>query len=386
MKSRLRTVPAVAMFAIVGLVGGTPTVAGATVPPTLSVNPGSGPVGSVVTVQFGPSGDGCGEPLFTPTAAYAAGLQFLSSIVGSGSEDFVIPRVLATPSAHTGATVSPGAYLFTLTCDTTNDPATAITVSVPFTVTPPQPTRFVGMATTVDGRGYWLVQSGGGVFSYGDAAFYGSLPGLGIVPTDQIVGMAATPDGKGYWLVAADGGVFSFGDARFLGSMGNLPLDQPVVGMASTPSGNGYWEVAADGSVYAFGDAHSFGGLRLQPNQPVVGIASTADGKGYWEVAADGGIFSFGDAQFRGSMAGQPLDQPVVGMSVDAATGGYWEVAADGGVFAFDAPYLGSTAGTRLDQPATGMAGGPAALGYRFVAADGGVFAFGDAGFFGGPG
>ena len=28
-----------------------------------------------------------------------------------------------------------------------------------------------------------------------------------------IVGMAATPTGKGYWLVASDGGVFSFGDA-----------------------------------------------------------------------------------------------------------------------------------------------------------------------------
>ena len=26
--------------------------------------------------------------------------------------------------------------------------------------------------------------------------------------------MAATPNGRGYWLVASDGGVFSFGDAR----------------------------------------------------------------------------------------------------------------------------------------------------------------------------
>jgi hypothetical protein len=30
--------------------------------------------------------------------------------------------------------------------------------------------------------------------------------------------MASTPDGGGYWLVAADGGVFSFGDAGFFGS------------------------------------------------------------------------------------------------------------------------------------------------------------------------
>jgi hypothetical protein len=47
-----------------------------------------------------------------------------------------------------------------------------------------------------------------------------------------VVGMAATPDGKGYWLVAADGGVFSFGDAQFYGSMGGQPLNKPVVGMA----------------------------------------------------------------------------------------------------------------------------------------------------------
>src|SRR5664279_4910510 len=36
-----------------------------------------------------------------------------------------------------------------------------------------------------------------------------------------VVGIAATADGGGYWLVAADGGVFTFGDARFAGSLGN---------------------------------------------------------------------------------------------------------------------------------------------------------------------
>jgi hypothetical protein len=48
------------------------------------------------------------------------------------------------------------------------------------------------------------------------------------------VGMAATPSGGGYWLVASDGGIFSFGDARFFGSTGSLVLTRPVVGMAST--------------------------------------------------------------------------------------------------------------------------------------------------------
>jgi hypothetical protein len=33
-----------------------------------------------------------------------------------------------------------------------------------------------------------------------------------------IVGMVATADGKGYWLVANDGGIFTYGDATFYGS------------------------------------------------------------------------------------------------------------------------------------------------------------------------
>jgi len=31
--------------------------------------------------------------------------------------------------------------------------------------------------------------------------------------------MATTPDGRGYWLAALDGGVFAFGDAGFYGSV-----------------------------------------------------------------------------------------------------------------------------------------------------------------------
>ena len=50
--------------------------------------------------------------------------------------------------------------------------------------------------------------------------------------------MAATPDGGGYWLVASDGGLFSYGDARFYGSTGNRTLNEPVVAMASTWSFN----------------------------------------------------------------------------------------------------------------------------------------------------
>ena len=44
--------------------------------------------------------------------------------------------------------------------------------------------------------------------------------------------MTPSASGQGYWLVASDGGIFSFGDAGFYGSMGGTTLDKPVVGMA----------------------------------------------------------------------------------------------------------------------------------------------------------
>ena len=42
------------------------------------------------------------------------------------------------------------------------------------------------------------------------------------------------PTAKGYWLVASDGGIFSYGDAGFFGSAGSLALNRPIVGMAAT--------------------------------------------------------------------------------------------------------------------------------------------------------
>jgi hypothetical protein len=85
------------------------------------------------------------------------------------------------------------------------------------------------MAPTSDCHGYWLVGRGGGVLSFGDAVFYGSLPAAGIKPRAAIVSIAATPSGHGYWLAGADGGVFAFPDATYLGSLALSPLNQPIV-------------------------------------------------------------------------------------------------------------------------------------------------------------
>jgi hypothetical protein len=71
--------------------------------------------------------------------------------------------------------------------------------------------------------------------------------------------MTATGNGKGYWLVAKNGGVFSFGDANFYGSIGKLHLAKPITGIIATPDGKGYWLVANGGAIYSYGDASFYG-------------------------------------------------------------------------------------------------------------------------------
>ncbi len=167
----------------------------------------------------------------------------------------------------------------------------------------------VGIATTHDGKGYWLTDTYGEVFAFGDAVSYGSASTLSL--NKPVDGIMTTSDGKGYWLVAQDGGVFSYGDATFYGSTGNIVLENTVVGIAS--SENGYWLLANNGGVIPFGNASwysSLGGKTI--NSPAVSIASTPDGKGYWIVTANGGVFTFGDATFYGSNN----NQNVVGIVV----------------------------------------------------------------------
>ena len=190
----------------------------------------------------------------------------------------------------------------------------------------------VGMAATADGKGYWLVASDGGIFSYGDAAFFGSTGAMRL--NKPIVGMAATADGKGYWLVASDGGIFSYGDAAFFGSTGAIRLNKPIVGMAATSDGNGYWLVASDGGIFNYGDASFYGSTgAIRLNLPIVGMAPTPDGNGYWLVAYDGGVFTFGDAGYFGSTADRGLY--AYGLIVDASSSGYSLVTSDGNATRF---------------------------------------------------
>ncbi|HEY1650990.1 MAG TPA: hypothetical protein VGG09_03830 [Acidimicrobiales bacterium] len=241
----------------------------------------------------------------------------------------------------------------------------------------------VGMASTTDGGGYWMVGSDGRVYSYGDASnFYDQNSGSDyLVLNKPIVGMTATPDGHGYWLVASDGGIFAYGDAAFYGSTGGMTLNKPIVGMAATADGKGYWLVASDGGIFAYGDAQFYGSTgSIQLNQPIVGMAADGVSGGYWLVASDGGIFSY-NAPFLGSTGSIHLNKPIVGMEAAPDGSGYRFVASDGGVFCYGLPFAGSTGSITLNRPITAMA--PSGTGgYWLGAADGGIFNFGT-GFYG---
>jgi hypothetical protein len=159
--------------------------------------------------------------------------------------------------------------------------------------------------------GYWLVASDGGIFSFGDAHFFGSTGSIHL--NKPIVAAMASPSGGGYWLVASDGGIFAFGDARFFGSTGSINLNKPIVAAMASPSGGGYWLVASDGGIFAFGDARFFGSTgSIHLNQQIVAAIATPGGAGYWLVARDGGIFGFGDGTFFGSTGSVHLNQPIV--------------------------------------------------------------------------
>ena len=88
--------------------------------------------------------------------------------------------------------------------------------------------------------------------------------------------MTATANQNGQWgytLVATDGGIFNFGDSAFYGSLGGLPNTYPVVSMALTPNSDGYWFTTSNGKVSAFGDASYWGSTPQVLNRPIVGMA-----------------------------------------------------------------------------------------------------------------
>jgi hypothetical protein len=218
----------------------------------------------------------------------------------------------------------------------------------------------VGITPTPNQGGYWLVASDGGIFAFGNATYYGSIPGIGLAPAGSlspkrlnapIVGMVPSADGGGYFMVAADGGVFTFGDAKFAGSCPGIGgCSGAAVAVMPDASGNGYWLVTATGHVYAFGDAVDYGAPGPQ-SVPVTSAVRTTDGGGYWILFANGTVDAYGDALNLGGPVGAVgSSNPASAIFATSDGGGYWVASANGSVYNYgDAPNLGGMAAEHLN-------------------------------------
>lgn len=103
-----------------------------------------------------------------------------------------------------------------------------------------------------------------------------------------IVAAAGIPGG--YWLVGADGGVFAFGTAVFWGS---IPQRQAGKNTVAGPDGKPQEVDYVDGEGKP---------TKMPPlNKAIVAVFAT-DQNGYTLIAADGGVFNFGDATFHGAV------------------------------------------------------------------------------------
>lgn len=116
--------------------------------------------------------------------------------------------------------------------------------------------------------------------------------------TDMAVAITVPrPQGGYVVLQTRDGGVFTYDDAPFFGSLVDVSPG-PAVALAWTPSGAGYWILDAQGAVFSFGDAQYHGGVNAGPvaeafgSRVPVGLVAQADGT-YLVVGQD---LSAGDA------------------------------------------------------------------------------------------
>ena len=240
-------------------------------------------------------------------------------------------------------------------------------------------------------RGYWVIDSTGRVYGFGDASDYdfnrfGDVPISDYGPNNRAVGIAAHPSGEGYWVVDWMGHVFAYGASQQLGWTAvpdpyvgwNQQGKVQVRGIASTHTGNGYWVVYSNGIIRGFGDASPsyavvpandvaiFMDAFLSANYDIgkyvpysIGLKATAIAShpikmGFWVTDGSGQVWGFGAcASFGGlvnrvyneGMAGRFRLQPLEWATAIESTpsgNGYWIAFGSGRVASFgDAKSLG---------------------------------------------
>ena len=207
--------------------------------------------------------------------------------------------------------------------------------------------------------GYSILNQGGGIYSFGDATYYGNL--IDHDYAGPAVGLAETPDGQGYNILTTSGAIYSFGNANYYGNLLDHHYPGPATALSHTPTGGGYAILNRSGGIYTFGDARYYGNL-IDHKYPgvAIGLAYTSTGNGYWILTTSGALYSFGDAQYYGNLIDH--NYPGVAASLAAAKDGkgYGILTTGGGLYTFGSqPYLGNLVDHCYPGPAVALSNTP---------------------------
>jgi len=202
-----------------------------------------------------------------------------------------------------------------------------------FSLVPDQPEKIVSSIPTSSGLGAYVFTNIGRVIRTGDALpIYDEVgrEDLLWIPklNGPIVDARLSSDRAGYWMLSSDGGIFTFGNASFFGAVPEKPREQwfgeQIISFAPDLDGAGYVVVAGSGKAWWFNFAErpqlpdvlraAFGSSKL--NSPIVAVMTRSCG-GYLMVANDGGVFAtpMSDCGFQGSLGANPPNTRIVALS-----------------------------------------------------------------------
>ena len=205
--------------------------------------------------------------------------------------------------------------------------------SYDYAIAPDQAEKVVSSIPTSTGLGAYVFTSAGRVLRTGDAtAIKDSLNREDLTWIAKlnrpIIDARLTTSGAGYWMLSEDGGIFSFGDAKFSGSVPQKPtsdwINERIVSFAPDLDGTGYVIVAASGKAWWFDQTtrkqladvleSAFGTRNL--NKPIAAAMARQCG-GYLLVATDGGVFAtpMSDCAFNGSLGSSPPDTDIIALT-----------------------------------------------------------------------
>ncbi len=232
----------------------------------------------------------------------------------------------------------------------------------------PDTGSYRGIATTSDGRGCWVVDRCGEVYTAGNAPFLGSILADGIEVGADITGITSVGSGGGYWLYSTAGDIYSFGDAPAYGTLAEIGYDStvPVVSMAAYADARAYCLLNAEGDVFTFGEMKNLGTPRKEGvilADPAACIMLADSVAGYLIADSGGEIYTFGSAWFHGSIPSERMHHaaPIIALLPYESTSqdGYRMVGADGGVYCFDAPFYGAPVRVMQGTEIVAAAGDP---------------------------